>query len=384
MVTWGMSSLGDCCNFFNGKAHEKAIAENGEFVVINSKFISTVGTIKKFTNHQMFPLFENDVVMVMSDVPNGKALAKCYLIEKNNTYSLNQRICAIRSDKFLPKYLFYQLNRHKYLLGFNNGENQTNLRKGDILRTPLLVPPIPEQKRIVAKLDQAFEAIDQARANVERNLQNAKDLFQSQLNQIFSQKGEGWVERKLGEICDIVGGGTPSKKNKEYYDGTIPWATVRDMNVDLLVETEHKITKLGLDKSSANVIRAGNVIIATRVGLGKICLLGQDTAINQDLKGIIPKKKYEISEKFLFWWFKNTSDEIINAGTGATVQGVKIPFIQALDIPIPLLREQNDIVMQLDEINAQVNLLNLKYHHELNALGELKKSILQKAFNGEL
>ena len=139
---------------------------------------------------------------------------------------------------------------------------------------------------------------------------------------------QGWEIKQLGEVCNLTGGGTPSKKIEEYYDGNILWATIRDMNEDILYATEHKITQIGLDNSSSNIIPKDNVIIATRVGLGKVCFLLNDTAINQDLKGIIPKNEDEIFNMFLFWWFKNISEQIVKAGTGATVQGVKISFIQ--------------------------------------------------------
>jgi type I restriction enzyme S subunit len=104
----------------------------------------------------MFPLFKDDIVMVMSDVPNGKALAKCFIIDKDDTYSLNQRICCIRSKEFDTKYLYYQLNRHEHFLAFNNGENQTNLRKGDILDCPLIKPSLDEQRRIASELELAM------------------------------------------------------------------------------------------------------------------------------------------------------------------------------------------------------------------------------------
>jgi type I restriction enzyme S subunit len=99
----------------------------------------------------MFPLYKGDIVMVMSDVPNGKALAKCFIIDQDDTYSLNQRICCIRSKEFDTKYLYYQLNRHEHFLAFNNGENQTNLRKDDILACPLIKPSMEEQRRMVAE-----------------------------------------------------------------------------------------------------------------------------------------------------------------------------------------------------------------------------------------
>jgi type I restriction enzyme S subunit len=96
----------------------------------------------------------------------------------------------------------------------------------------------------------------------------------------------GWQVKELGNICTLIGGGTPAKKNEDFYKGEIPWATVRDMNVDVITQTEFKITEEAIKNSSTNIINAGNVVIATRVGLGKVCLVNQDTAINQDLRGI--------------------------------------------------------------------------------------------------
>lgn len=378
------TTLGDTCDFFNGKAHEKEIDENGDFVVVNSKFISSDGIVRKYTAEQIFPLHINDIVMVMSDVPNGQALAKCYVIEEDDLYSLNQRICAIRTNSYNIKFLYYQLNRHPHLLSFNNGENQTNLRKGDILSTPLWKPKLEEQQQIVAILDEAFAAIDQAKANIEKNIDNAKELFQSKLNEIFSQKGDGWDNKSLGDVCKIIGGGTPSKANSQFYSGNIPWATVRDMKDEILSTTELCITEEAIKKSSTNVIPKDNVVIATRVGLGKVCILTTDTAINQDLRGVIPINSTKLSVPYLFQWFKSKSQEIINAGTGATVQGVKLPFVKSLEINIPPLSEQKIIVKQLEELNIQSKKLEELYVSKLLSLEELKKSILQKAFAGEL
>jgi type I restriction enzyme, S subunit len=135
----------------------------------------------------------------------------------------------------------------------------------------------------------------------------------------------GWPIKNLGDLCEMIGGGTPSKAVAEYYAGDIPWATVRDMSSDLITGTECKITQQAVENSATNVIPGGNVVIATRVGLGKVCLLNQDTAINQDLRGIVPANPKNLSVRYLFWWLKHTADAIVGAGKGATVQGVTLP-----------------------------------------------------------
>lgn len=216
-----ITTLGKSCEFFNGKAHEKDIDEKGKYIVVNSKFISSDGNKFKRTNKQMFPLYKDDIVMVMSDVPNGKALAKCFIVDKDDTYSLNQRICCIRSKEFDTKYLYYQLNRHEHFLAFNNGENQTNLRKDDILDCPMIKPNMDEQKRMVKIFESAFINLKRASQNIDKNLFNTQELFDGYLHDLFESNKDKWVTKKLIELCDgkqfIVGGPFGSNMKVEHY-----------------------------------------------------------------------------------------------------------------------------------------------------------------------
>ena len=154
-------ALGEVCYFRNGKGHEKNISENGQYIVINSKFISTNGKIVKRSAKQISPLFINDILIVMSDLPNGKALAKTFLVDKNNTYTLNQRIGGLsikNKSEILPEFLNFFLNRTKQLTKYDNGIDQTNLRKEQILDVKVPIIPLKEQQRIVAILDK-FETL---------------------------------------------------------------------------------------------------------------------------------------------------------------------------------------------------------------------------------
>ena len=156
MFGYAVVRLEDIVDFRNGKGHERNITSDGHYIVVNSKFISTDGQIKKYSDKQICPVFKNDILMVMSDLPNGRALAKCYLVDVNDKYTLNQRIGAFtinRCDLVDIKYLYYILNRNPQLLKYDNGTDQTNLRKSDILDILIEIPPIDEQKRIVSILD---------------------------------------------------------------------------------------------------------------------------------------------------------------------------------------------------------------------------------------
>ena len=181
-VTGNDYLLSDIAVFENGKGHENIINENGKYILINSKFISTEGNVTKKCSEQLTPLFKNDITMVMSDLPNGKALAKCYYIDENNKYSLNQRICKIKvkDDSIInSKYLFYLLNRNSYYLRFDDGVNQTNLKKDDILSLNLVLPSIKEQERDSKTLTIIDNFIEKENNKLSKLILLKKGLMQS-------------------------------------------------------------------------------------------------------------------------------------------------------------------------------------------------------------
>lgn len=153
-VEW--KALEEVSTFANGKGHEKDISEDGKYIVVNSKFISTDGEVAKLSNKQLCPLFKDDILLVMSDLPNGKALSKTFIVDEDHKYTLNQRIGGItvkNSNELLPKFLHYFLNRTPQLLKHDNGVDQTNLRKGQILEVKIPIISLIKQVQIVEALD---------------------------------------------------------------------------------------------------------------------------------------------------------------------------------------------------------------------------------------
>ena len=178
---WEVDCIGNIADFYNGAAHEGLISQKG-YCVVNSKFISTNGLVRKYCEQQILPLLKNDIVMVMSDVPNGKALAKCYLIEADNKYTLNQRICAFRNYKLNPLYFFYYLNRHPYYLRFDDGNAQTNLRRNDVLKCPVSIPPLTLQQEFAKKI----EAIEKQKELIKQSFAETETLFNSRMEYYFN------------------------------------------------------------------------------------------------------------------------------------------------------------------------------------------------------
>lgn len=178
-----------------------------------------------------------------------------------------------------------------------------------------------------------------------------------------------WPKHKLGDVLTFIGGGTPSKDVPAYYEGAIPWASVRDMTQFQLNSTEFSITEEAVNASATNIIPKGSIVISTHVGLGKICVLMQDTAINQDLKGI--KFNDDTINKFFFsYWYISIANHIIDNGRGATVKGVTLNFMKELSMPIPSTDIQSSVVAELDKINEAI----AAKQEQLKQLDELVKS----------
>ncbi|EEU9599888.1 restriction endonuclease, partial [Escherichia albertii] len=156
----------------------------------------------------------------------------------------------------------------------------------------------------------------------------------------------------LGELVDIKGGGTPDKNNSEYWNGDIPWASVKDFKKNILDSTLDSITLLGVRNSATSVIPAGNIIVPTRMALGKVAINTIDLAINQDLKALFIKDNDVVDRDYLFRWLESQSSLIESEGKGATVKGITLPFLKGLNVPIPPINEQKRIAAILDKADA--------------------------------
>lgn len=147
---WEVKMLPEVVDFIHGKAHEQHIDKFGQYVVVNSKFISSEGSVIKNSNENFCPGKKGDVLTVLSDLPNGKALAKCYYVEKDNHYAVNQRVCILRSKQPSSKFLFFIMNRNKYFLKFDDGVTQTHILNHHIRKCPIPLPPTIEEQEAIA------------------------------------------------------------------------------------------------------------------------------------------------------------------------------------------------------------------------------------------
>lgn len=177
-----------------------------------------------------------------------------------------------------------------------------------------------------------------------------------------------WQYIPLGNLVDIKGGGTPSRIVESYWNGGIPWATVKDFKSDIILATEENISELGAKESATNIIPAGTIIIPTRMALGKVAITGTNVAINQDLKALTLKTK-KITTEFLFWFLRHAAEAFDRAGKGATVKGITVDFLKSVEVPLPPLEIQKHIARVLEQAD-QLRKQAQQMESELNQLAQ--------------
>lgn len=382
---WEIKKLGEVCKLINGRAYsKKELLNNGKYRVLR------VGNF--FTNNNWYYSnleLPNEKYCTNGDLLYAWSASFGPRIWKEEKVIFHYHIWKVDFDEniidkmFLYNWFNWDVEQIKKEQGAGTTMVHVSMKSMNARVIP--IPPLPEQKRIVAILDRAFSAIERSRNIAEQNLQNAKELFESYLNRIFEEKGEGWEEKRLGEVCEIKNGGTPKTGIKEYWDGEVNWITPKDLGKlanRYVFETPRKITSLGLQKSSAKLLPINSIILSTRAPIGHLAINKTEMATNQGCRGIIPSDN--ILTEFVYYFLSKSVKKLNELGTGATFKELSSRALYDFIIPFPPLQKQKRIVAELDTLQAKTKKLEAIYQKKIDNLEELKKTILQKAFRGEL
>lgn len=345
-------------------------------------------------------------------------------------FALGNILAAIipkNRNKITSKYLYIYFKGFKdsVLVTLMQGTANVSLKVKDIENIELFIPSLEKQKEVVEHYDSIFDKYSELKISQQKNDKYISKLRQSILSEAVSGKivpqdpndepasvllekikkekerlikekkirkekplplivddeipyqlPKGWKWVRLGDvILNDIGGGTPSKNKLEYWGGDISWASVKDLNGDkYLKHTIDKITELGLKNSSSNMISKNNIIICTRMGLGKILINQIDVAINQDLRAIFLPEN--MNQLFFFNYYKTLS--FIHSGT--TVSGVRREKLLAKLLPLPPLAEQKRIVEKVDALMKLCNQLEAQVKENQKNSEALMNSVLREAF----
>ena len=280
-------------------------------------------------------------------------------------------------------------------MSFDNGGNQTNLRKDDILNCPLFFPSLDEQKQIVAILDEAFEGIDQAIRNTEKNLANARELFDSYLNKIFTQKGDGWIEKTLGEVCDFLNG-FAFKSDDVVKDSDVQLIRMGNLYQNILDIERNPVFYPNefKEKFSRYVLLEGDLIMSLTGTVDKedygytveVPEIEKTLLLNQRIAKFINIDSDYVDKNFFLYLLRSNSflSALYKSSRGVRQANLSSSSMKKLTISLPPLDSQKSLVFIFRRLENETQKLETIYRQKLAALNELKQSILQKAFTGQL
>jgi type I restriction enzyme S subunit len=250
----------------------------------------------------------------------------------------------------------------------------------------LPLPPLPEQQRIVRVLDEAFAGLATAQANAARNLQNARAIFESQLQAVFTQRCEGWVEKTLEEVSSTFGRGKSKHRPRNaphLYGGNYPFIQTGDIR-----NANHAIATYTQTYSEAGLAQSklwpkGTLCITIAANIAETAILDFDACFPDSVIGVVadPAKADVGFIEYLLQFFKA---RIKAMGKGSAQANINLGTFENEGFPFPPLAEQRRIVTQLDTLAAETQRLARLYEQKLAALADLKKSLLHQAFSGNL
>ena len=248
------------------------------------------------------------------------------------------------------------------------------------------LPSLEEQKRIVAKLDNLFAKIDKAIALHQKNIDEADIFMESVLNDIFVELNGVYQKRQLDSFDKkMSSGGTPSRKEKLYWDnGTIDWFSSGELNQLYTLPSKEKITQLGLEKTSTKLFSKGTLLIGMYdTAAMKMSILSNDGSCNQAIVGF-KSDESELNILFLKYQLEYLKKDILEQRQGVRQQNLNLSKIKNIEIEYPPLKTQQKVVSYLDEISNKMEKIKNLQKEKMQSLKELKASILDKAFKGEL
>lgn len=372
---WRKDILQNVVTFLNGKAHENCVDENGSYILVNSKFVSTDGSVVKKVTLQLSPLSKSQFVMVMSDLPNGKALAKCYYIEEDNIYTLNQRICSFSAKNGnISRFLMYQINRNKYYLRFDDGINQTNLKKGEVLACPVFIPSIEEQKKIATFI----HLLDERIATQNKIIEKLQSLIKGLVVTHYSTT-DHTIKVKIQDLGKAYSTMVMSKEQLTN-DGN-PCIFYGELFTFYGCVIDKIKSRTNLEKASSTLSHGRDLLFPASTTVDALSLIAPSALMQKgiilggDMFGIKVAETY--NPIYLSYYFNYIANKRLSKyAKGTTIIHLHYNEIANIAIELPSIEEQAKVVSTIQGYSTKLSIEETI----LEKLSELKLCLLNQMF----
>jgi type I restriction enzyme S subunit len=393
-MTWQPKKLNDLCEILIGGTPSRGVVEywkNGTLPWVSIRDMSREGDLIENTNEKITEkgAKESNVKLI----PKGSLLFSFKLsigklaLAGSDLYT-NEAIAAlvIKDEKQLDKnFLRYYMSQMVFD-DVTTAVKGSTLNKEKIKNLEIPLPPLATQRQIVAILDEKFAKLREAKRLREEAIEDTEKILATTLREIFNEgKERGWEESTLGEIAEVVGGGTPSTAVGSYWDDTYAWATPKDLGkLDgmYIEKTEKTISEMGLKNSSAKLLPIGSIVFSSRAPIGYLAINTVPMATNQGCRNFVCTEK--MINKFLYYSLIHNRDHIKSLGSGSTFAEISGSKLKEVQILVPPLAEQKEIVTRLDALSEKLRTLRELQQSQLDDMKKLEKAYLREAFCGEL
>ena len=391
---WQVDYLPKICMFRAGKAHEQFISLNGDYICVNSKFISSDGKVQKRCSRNVCPAKKGDVLMVMSDLPNGKALAKAFVVSKEDLFAVNQRVCALSPHHSVSEYLYYVLNRSPYFLKHDDGVNQTHLLNPVFMKCLIPLPSLMEQKAI----SKALVDIDSLITSLEKLIEKKKLIKKGVMQELLTGKGRlpgfsgEWETKRYGDIFQFISSANYTREDLTD-TGSIRYIHYGDIHtkfenyVDLSDASIPTIQDCKL--KNYPLLETGDLIMVDASedysGVGKSvevinqngckAISGLHTILLRDTS-----KTFADGYRAFIHSIPSVKAQLDFYATGMKVYSISKGNLAIIEIPVPPKNEQEAIVNALSSFVDEIKALEVR----LAKSTLLKQAMMQELLTGRI
>lgn len=295
--------------------------------------------------------------------------------------------CVLRANKkILPAYLFYFITTdfvQSQIEPFVGGASYPAINDGDLKKAPIPVPTIEEQKRIVEKLDVLLTCIDTAIENLQESSMLAEALYESELNSVFSSGHGKWQLRKLNDIAEVARGKSKHRprNDKSIFDGEYPFIQTGDVR-----NAQKYITHFSKTYNEKGLLQSklwpkDTICLTIAANIGDVAILGMDACFPDSVVGI---SSSELETDYLYYFLTTLQQQLDNKANASAQKNINLKILSEIEIPVPTLNEQRNIVSKINAVDQMAVRVKAEISEKIIMMQQLKASILDSAFKGEL
>ena len=405
--------LSEICTFSRGLTYSKSdevefsnnvvLRANNIDLDSNSLNLEDLRYIKDSIQIKKEKIAKKNSLIICTASGSKSHVGKVALIDEDYGYAFGGFMGQLTpTDKCHPKFLYYVVTSGSFkdfLMSLNDGTNINNLKFSDIENYEILLPSLEKQREIVEKLDSAFAEIDLLEENLALSYAKVNELLQSVLISKFKSTDESKELNnssvnqefkakfvRIGDVCKLMTGGTPSRARPEFFEnGTIKWLVSGDINKVEIFDCDGRITVEAMKSSNTRILPMNSVMIALN-GQGKtrgtVALLRTEATCNQSLVSISPINEQVLLSEFLFHNLRMRYQELrrMTGDDGNDRRGLNMVLIRDIQFPLPSLDKQREIVEVLDSVFTEIDSFRAMIKREVTNAATLRQSLLNSAF----